>query len=148
MIRRPPRATRTYTLFPYTTLFRSKVIGGAERQQPEGPAKRPQRRRRRIHRAVAAGENDRGRPAVTDAPAQIVDRLRSLDADRKAARFQTLQRRRQVVRGTAAPLVGQQQRRAALAVRPCVLHVVLRVLISRGERSEEHTSELQSLMRI
>src|SRR3546814_6375535 len=23
MIRRPPRATRTYTLFPYTTLFRS-----------------------------------------------------------------------------------------------------------------------------
>src|SRR3546814_1849029 len=25
MIRRPPRATRTYTLFPYTTLFRSNV---------------------------------------------------------------------------------------------------------------------------
>src|SRR3546814_4038694 len=24
MIRRPPRATRTYTLFPYTTLFRSQ----------------------------------------------------------------------------------------------------------------------------
>src|SRR3546814_7263227 len=24
MIRRPPRATRTYTLFPYTTLFRSR----------------------------------------------------------------------------------------------------------------------------
>src|SRR3546814_6068560 len=30
MIRRPPRSTRTDTLFPYTTLFRSKlVIGGA-----------------------------------------------------------------------------------------------------------------------
>src|SRR3546814_18494866 len=29
MIRRPPRSTRTYTLFPYTTLFRS--AGGAER---------------------------------------------------------------------------------------------------------------------
>src|SRR3546814_18369848 len=28
MIRRPPRSTRTYTLFPYTTLFRS-VIGGS-----------------------------------------------------------------------------------------------------------------------
>src|SRR3546814_6513050 len=26
MIRRPPRSTRTYTLFPYTTLFRSRVI--------------------------------------------------------------------------------------------------------------------------
>src|SRR3546814_16739397 len=25
MIRRPPRSTRTYTLFPYTTLFRSQV---------------------------------------------------------------------------------------------------------------------------
>src|SRR3546814_6865259 len=25
MIRRPPRATRTYTLFPYTTLFRSRA---------------------------------------------------------------------------------------------------------------------------
>src|SRR3546814_8174198 len=25
MIRRPPRSTRTYTLFPYTTLFRSRV---------------------------------------------------------------------------------------------------------------------------
>src|SRR3546814_17674724 len=26
MIRRPPRSTRTYTLFPYTTLFRSEVV--------------------------------------------------------------------------------------------------------------------------
>src|SRR3546814_8287889 len=26
MIRRPPRSTRTYTLFPYTTLFRSSQI--------------------------------------------------------------------------------------------------------------------------
>src|SRR3546814_4378496 len=29
MIRRPPRSTRTDTLFPYTTLFRSTVIGYA-----------------------------------------------------------------------------------------------------------------------
>src|SRR3546814_9552487 len=28
MIRRPPRSTRTDTLFPYTTLFRSDVLGG------------------------------------------------------------------------------------------------------------------------
>src|SRR3546814_20473077 len=27
MIRRPPRSTRTDTLFPYTTLFRSSVTG-------------------------------------------------------------------------------------------------------------------------
>src|SRR3546814_12847235 len=31
MIRRPPRSTRTDTLFPYTTLFRSR----RERAQPE-----------------------------------------------------------------------------------------------------------------
>src|SRR3546814_5227019 len=29
MIRRPPRSTRTDTLFPYTTLFRSATAGGA-----------------------------------------------------------------------------------------------------------------------
>src|SRR3546814_11721534 len=28
MIRRPPRSTRTDTLFPYTTLFRSSVVAG------------------------------------------------------------------------------------------------------------------------
>src|SRR3546814_7886065 len=28
MIRRPPRSTRTDTLFPYTTLFRSRLAGG------------------------------------------------------------------------------------------------------------------------
>src|SRR3546814_5200645 len=28
MIRRPPRSTRTDTLFPYTTLFRSMLDGG------------------------------------------------------------------------------------------------------------------------
>src|SRR3546814_20139244 len=33
MIRRPPRSTRTDTLFPYTTLFRSAPASG---QQPEG----------------------------------------------------------------------------------------------------------------
>src|SRR3546814_10891202 len=27
MLRRPPRSTRTYTLFPYTTLFRSRSTG-------------------------------------------------------------------------------------------------------------------------
>src|SRR3546814_11055804 len=33
IIRRPPRSTRTYTLFPYTTLFRSErplmIVGGS-----------------------------------------------------------------------------------------------------------------------
>src|SRR3546814_5961840 len=30
MVRRPPRPTRTYTLFPYTTLFRSPGDGSGE----------------------------------------------------------------------------------------------------------------------
>src|SRR3546814_3487193 len=34
MIRRPPRSTRTYTLFPYTTLFRS-VRQGRRRQSAQ-----------------------------------------------------------------------------------------------------------------
>src|SRR3546814_2490310 len=31
MIRRPPRSTRTDTLFPYTTLFRSSSVAGGRR---------------------------------------------------------------------------------------------------------------------
>src|SRR3546814_13744060 len=39
MIRRPPRSTRTDTLFPYTTLFRSLVIdSGAHRRGDGGGA--------------------------------------------------------------------------------------------------------------
>src|SRR3546814_2890317 len=36
MIRRPPRSTRTDTLFPYTTLFRSFRIGTHERANALG----------------------------------------------------------------------------------------------------------------
>src|SRR3546814_9040428 len=37
MIRRPPRATRTDTLFPYTTLFRSQRLGEIEKlERSEG----------------------------------------------------------------------------------------------------------------
>src|SRR3546814_13327723 len=46
MIRRPPRSTRTDTLFPYTTLFRS--IGMRQ------PIERYRRQRLDRHRAVAA----------------------------------------------------------------------------------------------
>src|SRR3546814_12941534 len=37
MIRRPPRSTRTDTLFPYTTLFRSKLLGNVFAEQEEPP---------------------------------------------------------------------------------------------------------------
>src|SRR3546814_4490817 len=38
MIRRPPRSTRTDTLFPYTTLFRSGVAAAPERARTHGRA--------------------------------------------------------------------------------------------------------------
>src|SRR3546814_4735857 len=36
MIRRPPRSTRTDTLFPYTTLFRSNRMQGSTRSRQAG----------------------------------------------------------------------------------------------------------------
>src|SRR3546814_3859949 len=77
MIRRPPRSTRTDTLFPYTTLFRS---GGSSARPPESPP------------ACGSARGRRGRAA-----------------------------------GRRAPCAPPGKRRW---------------------RSEEHTSELQSLMRI
>src|SRR3546814_14621115 len=52
MIRRPPRSTRTYTLFPYTTLFRSHARGG----RLDGGARKMQEERART------GGADNGRP--------------------------------------------------------------------------------------
>src|SRR3546814_14643901 len=54
MIRRPPRSTRTDTLFPYTTLFRSSSFGDSAKSVPAmlvsilifmGRAPLPERRR-------------------------------------------------------------------------------------------------------
>src|SRR3546814_6137331 len=48
MIRRPPRSTRSYTLFPYTTLFRScraYGVGAARARRPERPCRRASRAR-------------------------------------------------------------------------------------------------------
>src|SRR3546814_3646210 len=50
MIRRPPRSTRTDTLFPYTTLFRSRPAGpgvaaALATTRPHDPGGNPQRQR-------------------------------------------------------------------------------------------------------
>src|SRR3546814_11270014 len=50
MVRRPPGSTRTDTLFPYTTLFRSEIAHAA--QQPPGDARRPARPLGDLQRAV------------------------------------------------------------------------------------------------
>src|SRR3546814_1716148 len=85
MIRRPPRSTRTDTLFPYTTLFRSSRATGA-------------RRALRANVGVATG---------------------------------------------GARLISLTQSLALMGV-----HAGSGVFYRFSIRSEEHTSELQSLMRI
>src|SRR3546814_18994497 len=55
MIRRPPRSTRTDTLFPYTTLFRSEVEG-----EDLGPLVAPelQGHQRKQHRLAGTGRTN------------------------------------------------------------------------------------------
>src|SRR3546814_2028343 len=105
MTRRPPRSTRTDTLFPYTTLCRS---GGA-RERGDGELPDAILRRR------AAAEDDPRRP-----------RARRMRAARRST-------------GREREPQGRNQRAAARQPPPTA---------RTGGRSEEHTSELQSLMRI
>src|SRR3546814_6735058 len=105
MIRRPPRSTRTDTLFPYTTLFRS-------RHQRLGIAHLARAGERRIF--LEEGGRRRRRPA-----ARGIQRLL----------------RRLAHRGLARPAGMRRQKRGVAFERKIV-------------RLEEHTSELQSLMRI
>src|SRR3546814_16544715 len=61
MIRRPPRSTRTDTLFPYTTLFRSIDLGrlfGHDTVELEQQRAVPDRQRRALPRGEQAKEQD------------------------------------------------------------------------------------------
>src|SRR3546814_7687699 len=68
MIRRPPRSTRTDTLFPYTTLFRSRPARLRLCQGPQGPAGAlagiPRRLFRQPHGAARAGGGDGHPPSA------------------------------------------------------------------------------------
>src|SRR3546814_3577279 len=97
MSRRPPRSTRTDTLFPDTTLFRSRWAGTESELEGVGRSR---------HRGAA------------------IARIRH-DPDRAQPRIERRQRQ--------GPVRGGR-----LALR----------YPAAGTRSEEHTSELQSLMRI
>src|SRR3546814_5449622 len=93
MLRRPPGSTRTDTLFPYTTLFRSLQCGGL---------------------AAARGADEAGEAAGLQLETQVAQHHR----------------------------LGAVGGAEGLAVDPDVKPP------GRARRSEEHTSELQSLMRI
>src|SRR3546814_2418497 len=119
-IRRPPRSTRTDTLFPYTTLFRS---------------------RGRTHRASArAGA---GRTGDRSGPSRAGGRHRSVDAAARGGRDRALRRGRRGgdrIVAPAAPARPDREPTAGGRSGSLGRH--------RIDRSEEHTSELQSLMRI
>src|SRR3546814_4461533 len=63
MIRRPPRSTRTDTLFPYTTLFRSGRPDGLCRSQSAGHYRQPERREPCCRKPVCDAARDRAGPA-------------------------------------------------------------------------------------
>src|SRR3546814_10205517 len=122
MIRRPPRSTRTDTLFPYTTLFRAVaplVAGHAAVVQRSGAG-----------RAVAGVRVVEERPgqavAVGDLPGGLEESVFLFG----------LHRAQLVARGRVGDVV--------LAFLDLVRTEEPQLLL----RSEEHTSELQSLMRI
>src|SRR3546814_11280422 len=81
MLRRPPRSTRTDTLFPYTTLFRSR----AELRRREAFLKAAARVRNEVDlealaRAIATND--------ADAVAALITALEeALSADRKSTRL-------------------------------------------------------------
>src|SRR3546814_9452376 len=113
MIRRPPRSTRTDTLFPYTTLFRS-----ACRQHDHHRSLRPEGHPR---------DNERTGLAVTPGTMQESTQTRPAPAGEQA--------------------VWRVNGARVSAWRAWDGEVVVYDDLS-GDRSEEHTSELQSLMRI
>src|SRR3546814_10790912 len=124
MIRRPPRSTRTDTLFPYTTLFRSGRTGfGLTLVQNLALGID------RISVEYRRGQLDVG-------PAEIGDGLLAQVADAHP---------RDDGKGQRAV----DQRLSELALRRVFGIEMQRVRVHRQQRrSEEHTSELQSLMRI
>src|SRR3546814_19756133 len=95
MIRRPPRSTRTDSLFPYTTLFRSGMVQGGEvhpelvrapgfERDVEQARGLVRLQRVVVRHAVAATLDDGELPVV---PAVTADRRVDGPADRKSTRL-------------------------------------------------------------
>src|SRR3546814_2587132 len=110
MLRRPPSSTRTDTLFPYPTLFRSR----------QGPRSRIDIGDGFLNLAVGEDRQDWSEDFLTHYR-HVVCRI---EYDRRGQRVGT--------RGRIFAVASHANNPSALG--PC--------------RSEEHTSELQSLMRI
>src|SRR3546814_3665419 len=119
MIRRPPRSTRTDTLFPYTTLFRS----------------RRRHRARRLDRCFYVGNALVAiELAVEIEPARHILFIVGVQLHARLHAPEKIGRKREIAFG-----------------RPSVAHLANARIDAENllnDRSEEHTSELKSLMRI
>src|SRR3546814_10809672 len=137
MIRRPPRFKRTDTLFPYTTLFRSKDRIAVA---PEAEAL-PVLHRQILLRLGALHRRDVGRVVETGE----LCRCRARAVDVGVARL-TL--RRKPAEGAAEVDAGgdarDRERMASAVGRAAVDLAADEAGPHRLARSEEHTSELQS----
>src|SRR3546814_3829638 len=131
MKRRPPRSTRTDTLFPYTTLFRSAVDGDRAKTAGEYRHAVDVGHAARIAAVEAAGEGAEPIVAASEAKVDVA----AEQGERRQAGLYRAERQRAEPR---LDKLARPDRPANLARRDAR---VVRV------RSEEHTSELQSLMR-
>src|SRR3546814_4016906 len=138
MIRRPPRSTRTDTLLPYTTLFRSKKVELYFGDIPPGPPLEHQgpwiAKMKGVKRVTIQDRVPQARlyavwniPGFCDPDANQLSLAAAVLGNGKNSR---LYKR----------LVYQDQSATSVDVGIGPFEI--------GSRSEEHTSELQSLMRI
>src|SRR3546814_561741 len=154
MIRRPPRSTRTDTLFPYTTLFRSNA-GRAEyrtRQDVDIPGYDDNAGRgdfSREGRLPVARENDAvGRFDVGDAEALIAEEIDETGAD-PAARTSRQDAVRDDVERTRQRAVGalQAEQRARRQLDPFACEDVEGVEVA-GILHADHAGDLHEAGRV
>src|SRR3546814_3200406 len=128
MSRRHPRSTRTDTLFPYTTLFRSAVgRPRADRGSGQGAGEPAEPRRGEI-----------GRSLIQGLPRRIGTHYHRQMTITINAAFDSGNIVVDAIDGTSARLSIRKDRESDF----------FQWFHFRVSRSEEHTSELQSLMRI
>src|SRR3546814_4803407 len=132
MTRRPPRSTRTDTLFPSTTLFRSAAAWSRQRARHDcaGTVATPRRPGPGPGSPAATIPRHFSQPRRALAPAPARDSAGRKPAQRPATMTSTAELSSPASAGTG------------------LTRGVVDPDYTLDDRSEEHTSELQSLMRI